>query len=473
MAELALAITGIALTWKNILDFGKLIMDLLGDDDWERRGLLYNLKTKDILLKDWGDYYGVDRDSGTFHKFEPQRKEFILKVIFRLHDSRMRAFKILRERYGLSIVDDEEYKGPDLSRKAKGFARMIDKAKTVSRKTKDKGMWLSHDQRAVKELIDDADEQYRHLKELTFESIPFILSVIGPQESPHNLKDNLVVLQTRAKQENQKELDHLRKTPTRHIEEESSETDRATAVSYATQSIASCNQAERVRELVNEGYALFVDTRIIEGVHDWWLEEGSGSLVFETSYSAGDNTSAVACAAVYYLASCHKIIYVFDADEQKSSFLQLAEMVSTVTIMLTYLAGDLIDASELFLLDGTNDSMTVGDGDLQLAIGAFEKLVGQFLARTDQRLLIIIDGLDDLVDRSTDEPVLPTIRSILQSLERICCGRAVERPVVKILLGCKGAATVVSEYVQDTEVLTVMGRARRKENIMEGLAERW
>ncbi|KEF54311.1 uncharacterized protein A1O9_09477 [Exophiala aquamarina CBS 119918] len=450
MAELALAIAGIALTWKNILDFGKVIMDLLADDDWERRGLC-----------------------GTFHKFELQRKEFILQVIFRLHDSRVRAFKILRERYALSGVDDEEYQGPDLSRKAKGFARMIDKAKSVSRKTKDKGMWLSHDQRAVKELIDDADEQYRHLKELTFESIPFILNVIGSQGKNHDVQENLAVLQTRAKQENQKELAHLRKTSSPRGGEESSESDRATAVGYATQSIASCNQAERVRELVNEGYALFVDTRIIEGVHDWWLDEGSGSLVLETPYSVGDNTSAVACAAVYYLASCHKIIYVLDLDDKKPSSVQLAEMVGTVTMMLTYLAGESIDARDLPLLDGITGSMTADHGDLQLAVGAFEKLIGQFLAGTDQRFLIIIDGLDDLVDRNTDEPVLAAIRSLLQSLARICGRRAAKQPVVKILLGCKGAATVISEYVSDTEILTVMDRPQRKENVMEGLAERW
>jgi len=473
MAELALAIAGIALTWKNILDFGKLIMDLLGDDDWERRGLLYNLKTKDILLKDWGDYYGVDRDSGTFHNFAPQRKEFILKVIFRLHDSRMRAFKILSERYALSGVDDDEYEGPDLSRKAKGFARMIDKAKTVSKKTKDKGMWLSHDQRAVKELIDDADEQYRHLKELTFESIPFILSVISSQQGRHSHQDDLVVLQTRAKQENQRELDHLRKTSTPKIEEEGSETDRATAVSYATQSIASCNQAERVRELVNEGYAMFVDTRIIEGIHDWWLDEDSGSLVLETPYVVGESTSAVACAVVYYLTSCHKLIYIFDPEEQQSSFIQLAEMVKTMTMMLMYLAGDSIDPSDMPSRDGNTDPMTMGEGDLRLAIGTFEKLVDQFVGRADRCLLIIIDGLDDLVDQSTDVPVLTTIRLLLQSLARISTGRAARRPTVKILMGCKGAATVISEYVEDTAVLTVMDRPRRKENIMEGLAERW
>lgn len=473
MAELALAIAGVALTWKNILDFGVLIMDLLADDDWERRGLLFNLKTKDFLLKDWGDHYGVDRDNGAFHKFEPQRKEFLLKVIFRLHESRMRAFKILQENYSLSVEDDEEYQSHNLSRRAKGFARMIDKAKTVSKKTKDKGRWLSHDQRAVKELIDDADEQYRHLKELTFESIPFMMSVIGSQEASQTLRDKLVVLETRAKQENQKELDHLRKNPSSPIHDENPHRDRGTSINYATQSIASCNQAERVRELVNEGYALFVDTRIIERVHDWWMDEGSGSLVLETPYPEEDNVSAVTCATVYYLASCHKIIYVFDPEDRKPPYLQLAEMVSTVTMMLTYLATESIAAGDVPLPDGTIYSIAACTENVQSAIGAFEELVNHFITRTDQCLLIIIDGLDELVDQITDELVLSVIRSLLQSLARICGIRPAEHPVVKILLGCKGAATVVSDYVQDTEVLNVMDRAPRKENIMEGLAERW
>jgi hypothetical protein len=216
-----------------------------------------------------------------------------------------------------------------------------------------------------------------------------------------------------------------------------------------------------------------VDTRIIQRVHDWWIDEGSGSLVLETPYSGGDNTSAITCAAVYYLAPCHKIIFVFDPNEAKSPSLQLAEMVSTVTMMLTLLAGESMDASDLALPDRTIDSIGVGIENLQLAIEAFEELVRQVIHRTNKCLLIIIDGLDNLVDLTTDEPVLPHIQSFLQSLARICGGTTSEHPGVKILLGCKGAATVVSEYVQDTEVLNVMDRAPRKVNIMERLAERW
>lgn len=485
MAELALAIVGVAVAWKNILDFGQLMMDVLADDDWERGGLLYNLKTKDFLLKDWGTHYGVDRDDGEFHKFEAQRKEFLIKVIFRLHDSRMRAFKILRDKYSMSMSsssleeDEEAYEGPDLSRKAKGFARMIDKAKTVSKKTREKGRWLSHDQRTVKELIHDADEQYRHLKALTFDSIPFLLSVMNsPQQNtqpPLPLQDSLVLLEARAKQENQREIDHLRRTRSFPIDDgESGEWDRETAVSYVTKSIVSCDQAERVRELVNQGYSILVDTRIVEGVHDWWMDDKSGSLVLETPYDGGDSVSAVTCAAVYYLASCHKIIYVFDPNDRKPPALQLAEMVSTMTLMLVSFADEEIDPSCSPVPDKSLvDSVAGRTGNLPEAIKAFEDLVTRFIVRTDRRLLIIVDGLDDLVDLATDEPIRPLIRLILQSLARICSGEVAEPQLVKVLFGCKGAATVVSGYVDDTEVLNVMDMVARKENIMEGLAERW
>lgn len=481
MAELALAIVGVAVAWKNILDFGQLMMDLLADDDWERKGLLYNLKTKDFLLRDWGDHYGVDRDNGEFHKFEPQRKEFLIKVIFRLHDSRMRAFKILKGKYSLSVgegggegEDEEEYEGPDLSKKAKGFAKMIDKARTVSKKTRDKGRWLTHDQRTVKELIQDADEQYRHLKALTFESIPFMLNIMNSQSNPQPLQASLDLLETRAKQENEKEIDHLRRTRSFPIENETVDWDRETAVSYATKSIVSCDQAERVRELVNQGYSMLVDTRIITGVHDWWTDDNSGSLVLETPYDGGDGVSAVTCAAVYYLASCHKIIYVFDPMERKSASLQLAEMVSTITMTLESMAGEDIDTRHPPLPPRSLDGPVTGRaGSLPEAIAAFEEIASRFLVCTDQRFLIILEGLDDLVDLKMDEPVRPAIRLLLQSLARLCSIKGAGQPVVKVLFGCRGAATVVAEYVNDMEVLNTMDRAARKENIMAGLAERW
>ncbi|KAK5056714.1 hypothetical protein LTR84_012246 [Exophiala bonariae] len=479
MAELALAVVGVAVAWKNILDFGQLMMDLLADDDWERKGLLYNLRTKDFLLRDWGNHYGVDRDNGDFHKFEPQRKEFLIKVIFRLHDSRMRAFKILKGKYLMAVEDgnddeEEEYEGPDLSRKAKGFARLIDKAKTMSKKTRDKGRWLTHDQRTVKELIQDADEQYRHLKALTFESIPFMLSVMDSRNSSQPLQASLDLLETRAKQENEKEIDHLRRTRSFPIENEAVDWDRETAVSYATKNIVSCDQAERVRELVNQGYSMLVDTRIIHGVHDWWMDDKSGSLVLETPYDGGDDVSAVTCAAVYYLASCHKIIYVFDPTERKSPSLQLADMVSTITMTLISIAGEDVDADHSLLPPGNVDgSVSSKPGNLPEIIKAFENIVGRFIVRADQRFLIIVEGLDDLVDLTTDEPVRPAIRLFLQSLARVCNIKQDGRSVVKVLFGCRGAATAVSEYVGDTEVLNTMDRAARKENIMAGLAERW
>jgi len=52
MAELALAIIGVALAWKGILDFGQLMSKLMDDDTRQRDILAIKLDSSQHMLKD-------------------------------------------------------------------------------------------------------------------------------------------------------------------------------------------------------------------------------------------------------------------------------------------------------------------------------------------------------------------------------------------------------------------------------------
>ncbi|KAK5443542.1 hypothetical protein LTS15_010687 [Exophiala xenobiotica] len=484
MAELGLAIAGAVLAWKNILDLGSLIMDLIGDDDRERRGLLYNLQTKDFQLKEWGDYYGLDREDGLFHtSFEREKKAFLIKIIFRLHDSRKRALRVLQDKYGVvDSVEHDDDGAPDSSNnnnnntavvQAKRFARIVSKVKNASKHSKEKGAWLIRDQRLVTELINDADEQFRHLRALTFDSVQFLVGVLrSTLLLDQSFAERLTTLESRTLQENQKELEYLRGTTTTPAHGEPLERDRQTAVSYLVQTIISCRQGERVRNLITEGYGLSVDTRILEGLCEWWSDTRSASLVLETPYVAGDMLSAQTCAAVYYVTECHKLIYVVEVDKETTSFVNFADMLHTLIRELISLAPDTFDETDLPDAGRVGDCVPVDTECLLGAMTTFGRLVDAFVSRTPRRLLIIIDGLEDIC-ATMEDPVLCLVRPFMRTLQNIIGSKAETGPPVKILLGCKGHASVLLEGANNADVLDVTDRATRTCNLMTELAVKW
>ncbi len=268
MAELSLAIAGIVLAWKGIVDFGELMTKIMNDDARHREGLWLKLEVSQYRLKDWGDDWGVDRIDGKFHGFEAARKELIMKIIFRLHDSRLKALERLRDRYGLAAEEDDQEGVGAKDR----LSRLIDRVKTTSKKVKDKSMWLAHDQGIIPDLVNETVELHEHLQYLTYGSGSFIRKALSHVQSAPSLEVGLRQLEHGGRTSTQ-EFNHSLVSSSSSPTLVEDQMDEQTLASFAIKTIGSSRQAEQVKSQIELAFHFQGDSRIPEIISDWWNDD--------------------------------------------------------------------------------------------------------------------------------------------------------------------------------------------------------
>ncbi|KAF2244662.1 hypothetical protein BU26DRAFT_522464 [Trematosphaeria pertusa] len=468
MAELALAVTGVALAWKGILDFGHLVTKLIDDDLRQRDVLAIKLELSQYMLKDWGQHWGVDRSDGRFHTFETSRKELIMKIIFRLRDSRCDAMKRLRDSYGMLAGDEENSEAED---PGNGLARLADRVRGAARRGKHKARWLIHDRELMTELVDETMDLHKCLNSLTFLSINFLTSNLATLRTAQPLESGLARLESRVKRENassHQDATQLRKARTPEL---GRGVDEQTLAGYASNLIGSSRQADSVRRHIDRGFHYHGDARVPETIATWWGDASSGILMIEVSDDADDATSTYACVLLYYLVACRKLIYVFEPEPTKGPAEQLLEMLRALIQGLVSLRGNQPLGKISFPASITEiESGRVEAETIQRLITLVHDLVRDMLTSCDQPILLVIDGLE-LVTPSDDESSNRLVRSFVSGLRTICDANGDERQhILKILLGHKGHATTLYDCVGDRDVADLTGRAARTTSMRHELA---
>lgn len=468
MAELPLAIVGVALAWKGVLDFGKLLTELVNDDAREREVLVLGLQCSQIQLQDWGDHWEIDRDNGRFHTFEPSRKEMISKIIFKLEESRSAAMKTLQTKYGL-IGDNEE------PQEEGGSHRLLTSiTKTIGhlKKGRLKARWLMFDRSVLQILLDETTHWHKMLNVLTFLS-PGSLVANASNTHSQALESRLLALEKQVEQFNASGQlkSHARG---RQLSSNGEAIDTRTLASFAASSIPFTNQVELVQGQIDRSFERHADTRIAEHVGEWWNEDTSSFLFLEVPDEADDHSSTTVCTILYSIVNCHRLIYIFEPETGLRPAVQFCDMLRTLVQGLLSIRGQRpSEASSISIEAGFIDNLQRGQGETANEVAlmnVFHRLLREVMQELDGRLAIIINGLEAL-DLYTLGQESQQFSKFMSGLEATRCNYIDKsKGELKVLFGHKGHATSLYELDNIMQIVDLTDRAIRTACVREDLA---
>ncbi|KAI1260383.1 hypothetical protein F5Y18DRAFT_256576 [Xylariaceae sp. FL1019] len=457
MAELALGVVGIALAWKGILDFGELVLKLAANDERRREGLSIQLEVSQYMLRDWGDYWGIDRDDGRFHRFEPSRKELIMKIVFRLHESRMKAMQTLNNRYsGLPRDSEGNNDGAE-----KRLGRMVDRVRAASKRAKDKGTWILQDESEITDLVNETKQLHESLQHLTHGSTSYIIDMISRQKYIHPVpsRKNSFKLAPIVPDTDDFLADSL----------PYAENDEQTLASEATMSIISAYQSGLIQDRIDRAFHFHGDARIPELLFPWWDDNQASLILLETPDQPNDVTGTTTCALVYYLAECNKLIYAFESDASVEPTRQFTDMLRTLLIRMATLCEDhKAGALPLPKYVAHLEKELTDDRTIQDLISQFCQVLEALVLKSRSRLLLILDGLERI--GASEDCDLTKLTQIFISNIRSICDRAGCRSLLKVLLCCKGHALELYPYIGDESIADITDYPLQEVSLIQELA---
>lgn len=460
MAELAISIAGIALAWKGILDFGELVSKIMDDDARHREVLAMKLEVSQHMLKDWGDDWGITQPDGHFHDFEDSRKELIMRIIFRLRDSRQHAMKRLKEHYGL-LADE-----PDLDL-GKRRSRFVDKIKGVAKRGKDKGLWLVHDHALVTALVNETVELHECLNCLTSVSTRFLVTKMDHLRTAQTLERGLAQLEKTIR-ERRIQTNITNQCQPFPQPEPDEDIDVQTLIGYATKSITSSWQMDHVQKHIDQAFHHHCDTRIPETISLWWNDPTPNMLVLEVADGAGNLSSTYACALMYYLATCDKLIHIFDPESTKPPNEQLVEMLRSLIQSLVSFRGEepLASPFPASIVETENQSMDA-EATRRL-IGFFHELLRDILTSSDLQIVLLLDGIE-LFSYSDDSSLQLLIQLFMSELQTICDSMNEKQSLIKILVGHRGHANNLYDHLGVSGVADLVYDSGSSTNLTQAL----
>jgi hypothetical protein len=462
MAELSLAIVGVALAWKGILDFGEIIRKITDDDVSRREGLWLKLQVSQYRLKDWGQVWGINRADGRFHHFEPARKDLIATIVFRLKDSRYQALERLKTRYGLL----EDKQDQNVTAPKDGFTRLLARIKSAPQTIKDKTVWLARDKEKISDLVNETIELHELLQYLTYGSESFIIRSVPGVRSAPSLTEGLRDLDQNGRESAvvfHRSLAASSGSPSLQVDEQ-------TLASYSTKTIASTRQAGHLQQQIDHAFDFYGDLRIPEIIAEWWNDSRSRLLILETPDIADDHTSTFTCSLVFYLVSCHRLVYTF-GENSEGPDAQFFDMLKTFILSMVSLQGTQSQPARP-LPFGVSEigDMRMDESNVQQLAEVFKDLILDLSPNPGMRFLIIIDGLN-IYDGQETGSYMRNQRSFYRNLQEFCNraedGRDV---VVKVLIGCKGHAMTLYNCVNPESVVDLTSVLAGSTRLVQDLA---
>lgn len=463
MAELALAITGLALAWKGVVDFGTLIAQLAESDTRQRDVLILKLQCSQFQLKDWGDYWGIDRDDGRFHSFERERKELIMGIILQLRDSRTSAMETLKKKYGM--LNDAEEQAPSVR-----LSIRVSKTISIMKRGTSRTQWVMFDRDVIKNLVKETLELHENLNTISTLSPKFIDSHLSKNISPVQVEARLAFLEAQFKSF----------TPNsgamRVSSDDTQSIDGKTIAAFASKSIPSSEQMDRVQRYIHHAFDHDVDSRAAEHVADWWNDERSGILLLEVPDDPYESTSTSLLAVMYYMADCYKLIYIFELENSLGPAHQFGDMLSNLMQSLLSIQSEgLPDGQSVQIAQGfleKADGRAINTEVLSELLTMFQELLEHVLKNIDRPVVILVDSLDFL-DFNETHSETQQFCNFLVKLQDACHNRlgGVEN-WLKVLFGHRGHANVLYKYEDRMKIVDLTDRAVQVSNLREDLASK-
>jgi len=465
MAELALGIAGVALAWKGLLDFGRVLSRLTDDDDRERSVIAIGLESSQLRLMDWGEHYGIDNERGRFQQFESLRKTLVIKIIFQLHHSRALAIKRLRKKYGM-FTEEEDMKSSALETR---LTRMVESFVSVAKTNKNNTRWLSGDNTMLVKLLEETTQLHGYLDQATSMSIKFLHAHVGDVPDTQPLESGLISMEHEFKQSSRRRLVNTRQNSLVHTSQTHGEIDDQTLAGCATDSVMSARKRERILEYIDKSFDSYGDSRVPSTIAAWWNDARSDILVLELPEDVDDETETPACLLLYYLVDCHKLIFIFDSHSQPAQ--QVLDMMRTFIQGLISVRGNKpFEELRLPISISRMESETVNAATMQQIVDFFLDLLRDLLEGGDKHILLIVDGLE-LSCYGEENSTHQIIRSFVSGLNIICeTTENVEGRKAKVLFAHKGHATSLYECLGDENVVDLTDHTSHFSSFREDLA---
>lgn len=462
MAELPLAIGGILLAWKGLIDFGTLIHQLLDDSTRQRDILAIKLEASQFTIEDWGKRWEIDQDPGRFHSLEPHRKVLITRILFRLCESRSAAVQRLTDRYGLPAGDEIAKKNS-----GKGLSKTVDRVLGAATKAKEKSLWLVHDKMVLGELVTETMELFQVLQSLTSLSDKFLYANLTVIEETQPLGSGLFRLEQDIREQS-------RRTEPNNGEEGLAENvDDQTLAAFASKAITSSEQQERVQHYINQSFHRHGDTRIAEVVGGWWNDPEAGVMILEVSDNSEDRSSTAASVLLYYIADCRKLIYVFESESGRQPLERGYAMMRTLTQdILTLRENQPLPSGLSLPINIADMEHAVADkSSVQRLVKFFLQLLHDVLSHSDGRVLLIIDGLE-LSGFDLDDDLGEAMSSFVSGLHALCLTPELrEKAILKVLIGHNGHATRLYDCVGVTDAVDLTDAATQTSCMFDDMGQ--
>jgi hypothetical protein len=465
MAELVLGIVGVALAWKGIQDFAQLLSRLTDDDDRERNVTAISLEASQQVLDDWGEHWGILRaEQGRFHRFEPSRQALVLKIISQLYQSRELAVKRLRKTYGISSEKAEPGSGTLETR----LSRMVESFVATAKKGKRKTRWLMGDDTLIAKLVEETWQLHGYLDRLTSMSMKFLVANLDVLRDDQLLEFGLTSMEQQVKHYAR---NHASQVDVAEMSQTGDTIDDQTLAGYATDSVMSSKQRERVLNHIDASLHRHEDSRVPETIAAWWNETRSDLLVLELPDYTEDEAATSACVLLYYLVQCHKLIFLFDEVSSKPPAEQLLEMLRTFIHSLLSMRGNKpLEELRVPVSISKMETETVDTATMQQLIKFFLDLLRNVIENNDKRILLIVDRLE-LSGLEEEDCTSQLIRSVVSELDKICGSHnSVNGSTFKVLLAHRGHATSLYNSVADENIVDLTDHALQVTSLREELA---
>lgn len=369
----------------------------------------------------------------------------------------------LKKKYGMLNDEDEQ---PISARLSNRVSRTISLMKRGTSRTQ----WVMFDRDVIKSLVKETLELHENLNTISTLSPRFIDSHLSRADSPLQIETRLASLEAQI----QSFAPGLAATPASLDDTKS--IDGRTIAAYASKSIPSSEQADRVQRYIQRAFEVDADSRGAEHVADWWNDEHSGILLLEVPEYPDDHSSTTLCALMYYMADCYKLIYIFQPEANSNPAQQFYDMLSNLTqSLLSIQSNNLIGGDSVQIAHGFLEDMnerTVSTEELSELLTMFHKLLQDVLKNAERRVVILVDGLDCLnLDRA--HAVSRQFCDFILRLQDTCAAQlSVPKSPLKVLFGHRGHANTLYRYEDRMRIVDLTDRAVRVSNVREDLASK-
>lgn len=465
-AELPLAIVGVALAWKGIVDAVEVLITLCRDDDEDRDFVRMRTEVAYVWFIDWGEYHGLEAgDGGTLGRLPPKNRDTIVKVMD-LFERRTKDVLARLERYadgdangGGRGQQKDRSAGPTAGKDRELFRQTARQMKLKVKKGWKKVPWNIKDREAVKEYFEALMAAKDMLKQATyFEDMrEFSRRAAGLRAPPSKSNETLdggekgekLLPRTIDLTEPQASKSAAAATGSTLLPNDERLIDQ---VAKSVRSINDVHMTNLVQYHATQVHYIDIDHKLCEHLRDFWHVCSTYAKIvkIETAWDPTDTTNDLCAAALYSCAAQPKLIYLWDEEGEAARSSEKVFTQLVYSLLKQCLAEDFWDDdSHVPTVEGFDGArVRVDDGSVESLKAAIE-LIGLLLAKAGTKpMLMALSGLEHLPDEG---PYGSLSRALIKTIYETYKQRTDRNLTTRILFLTQDRGQVLQDFDRDED----------------------